>query len=115
MRARIEDGTEDHGPCDIYLGELGDLVVVVRGEELVDGQAAFVRGRHPGGAGLGEPAPVRHAEGPYPVYRYQSSYAHASLQTGEAFVERGPRAAPALYRTGKVPVGESRAWIPVCL
>ncbi|WP_326718890.1 DUF5677 domain-containing protein [Streptomyces sp. NBC_00243] len=51
----------------------------------------------------------------YPVYRYLSSYAHASLQTGEAFVERGPGLAPALYRTGKVPVGESRAWIPVCL
>ncbi|MGW3691511.1 hypothetical protein [Streptomyces sp. NPDC005125] len=51
----------------------------------------------------------------YPVYRYLSSYAHASLQTGEAFVERGPGVAPALYHTGKVPVGESRAWIPVCL
>ncbi|MFI8265569.1 DUF5677 domain-containing protein [Streptomyces sp. NPDC085665] len=51
----------------------------------------------------------------YPVYRYLSSYAHASLQTGEAFVERGPGVAPALYRTGKVEVGESRAWIPVCL
>ncbi|WP_190094661.1 DUF5677 domain-containing protein [Streptomyces melanogenes] len=51
----------------------------------------------------------------YPVYRYLSSYAHASLQTGEAFVERGRGAAPALYRTGKVSVGESRAWTPVCL
>lgn len=51
----------------------------------------------------------------YPVYRYLSSYAHASLQTGEAFVERGPGTAPALYRTGKVEVSVSRIWIPVCL
>lgn len=51
----------------------------------------------------------------YPVYRYLSSYAHASLQTAEAFVERDHDKEPALYRTGKVSMGESLVWIPVCL
>lgn len=51
----------------------------------------------------------------YPVYRYLTSYAHASTQSGEAFVDRGPGKVPALYLTGKVPVTESYVWIPVCL
>jgi hypothetical protein len=51
----------------------------------------------------------------YPVYRYLTSYAHASTQSGEAFVDRGPDKVPALYLTGKVSVTESYVWIPVCL
>ncbi|MFE5484098.1 hypothetical protein [Streptomyces sp. NPDC056527] len=44
------------------LGEFAGLVVVVGGEELVCGQAAFVCRRNPGGCGLGERPPVRHPE-----------------------------------------------------
>ncbi|HEY9326729.1 MAG TPA: DUF5677 domain-containing protein [Streptomyces sp.] len=51
----------------------------------------------------------------YPVYRYLSSHSHASLQTGEAFVERDHGEQRALYATGKVGVGANRVWIPVCL
>ncbi|MER5888049.1 DUF5677 domain-containing protein [Streptomyces sp. NPDC001941] len=51
----------------------------------------------------------------YPVYRYLSSYAHASTQSAEPFVERGPGKAPALHLAGTVAVTESRVWIPVCL
>ncbi|MFD5565871.1 DUF5677 domain-containing protein [Kitasatospora griseola] len=51
----------------------------------------------------------------YPVYRYLSSHSHASLQTGEAFVEREHGKQRALYATGKITVGANRVWIPVCL
>jgi len=51
----------------------------------------------------------------YPVYRYLSSHSHASLQTGEAFVERDHAEQRALYATGKVTVDANRVWIPVCL
>ncbi|MEU3495411.1 DUF5677 domain-containing protein [Kitasatospora cineracea] len=58
---------------------------------------------------------VRGLRNLYPVYRYLSSYSHASLQTGEAFVERERGEKRALYATGKVTVGANRVWIPVCL
>ncbi|MED7949317.1 DUF5677 domain-containing protein [Streptomyces sp. BE303] len=51
----------------------------------------------------------------YPVYRYLSSHSHASLQTGEAFVQRDHGEQRALYATGKVSVDANRVWIPVCL
>ncbi|CAM5499828.1 hypothetical protein SANTM175S_04253 [Streptomyces antimycoticus] len=48
-------------PAD--LGQLGGLVLVVGGEQLVGGEALLVLRGHPHGLGLGERAPVGHTEG----------------------------------------------------
>ncbi|MFD9592494.1 DUF5677 domain-containing protein [Kitasatospora sp. NPDC003701] len=96
-------------PSDILVG---DEPVFDFPDAAAEARHATLKGQASNVANLVEARGLRNL---YPVYRYLSSYSHASLQTGEAFVEREHGQARALYATGKVTVDANRVWIPVCL